>query len=141
MSFTAIPRAAVDVIDGAGPALALLTALVSDPLADETLVIVLDRHQRGRAVVHVTGTADPDRVVGVLDVLLEASPAGGDIGSVVVASVRPDPAAHFDLDDFDRWLEMSDAAERAGVELLEWFVIGPGMVTVPRDLLGEPPRW
>jgi hypothetical protein len=35
---------------------------------------------------------------------------------------------------------MSDIAEQAGVELLEWFVIS-GDVTCPRDQLGEPPRW
>ncbi len=42
--------------------------------------------------------------------------------------------------DVDRWLELSDLAEQAGVELLEWFVIGDA-ITCPRDLLGEPPRW
>ncbi len=35
---------------------------------------------------------------------------------------------------------MSDLTSAAGVELVEWFVIGDD-IHCPRDLLGEPPRW
>jgi hypothetical protein len=35
---------------------------------------------------------------------------------------------------------MSDVTSAAGVELVEWFVIGDD-IHCPRDLLGESPRW
>ncbi len=54
---------------------------------------------------------------------------------------RPSAPAGGPLEgDGDRWLEMSDLTSAAGVELVEWFVIGDD-IHCPRDLLGEPPRW
>ena len=75
----------------------------------------------------------------MIECLLDPDRHGGRVGAMIVASVRP---AHHDPDasDIDRWLEMSDLTEQAGIELLEWFVISEG-VSCPRDLLGEPPRW
>jgi len=32
-------------------------------------------------------------------------------------------------------------AETHGIELLEWFVVGPHGAECPRELLGEPERW
>ena len=43
--------------------------------------------------------------------------------------------------DVNRWFEASDIAADHGVELLEWFVVGPGGVVCPREVFGEPPRW
>ena len=65
---------------------------------------------------------------------------------IVVASVRPvalgaDEAAAVADGDIDRWFAASDIAADHGVELLEWFVVGPFGVICPRELLGERPRW
>ena len=62
----------------------------------------------------------------------------GRLGALVMATVRPGGGPL--EDDGDRWLEMSDLTSAAGVELVEWFVIGDE-IHCPRDLLGEPPRW
>lgn len=138
-----LPRPSVDRIDGAGPALAVFAAAARRPLEHETLALVLDAEHRGRALLQVRHTAARDRVLGVLDAVLAALRHAGDAVAVVLATVRPDgpPGASDDPADVDRWLEMSELAERAGVELLEWFVIGSGCVSCPRDRLGEPPRW
>ena len=64
--------------------------------------------------------------------------ATGRLGALVLATVRPGQGAL--AGDGDRWLEMSDLASAAGVELVEWFIIGAD-IHCPRDLLGEPPRW
>ena len=42
--------------------------------------------------------------------------------------------------DVDRWLGMCDLADAAGLELIEWYVVGAA-VRCPRDLVGMPPRW
>jgi hypothetical protein len=139
-----LPRAGIDTIDDAGAALSTLLMALHRPLRAETIVLVLDESRRGRTIVVVTGTHDPDSVIEVVECLTQGMEYPG---AIVVGSVRPeapdapdaapDPAA---CGDVDRWLEMSEIASLVGVELLEWFVIGRS-VRCPRDELGEAPRW
>jgi hypothetical protein len=138
-----LPRAGVDVIDDATSALAMISATIHRPMRPETILLLLDEARRGRSIVVVTGTVDPDAVVEIVECITQGVDAD-ELGAIVIASVRPSVAAGGDRatesGDVDRWLEMSDIASAAGVELLEWFVIGRG-VSCPRDRLGEPPRW
>lgn len=138
-----VPRAGVDPIDSEASALATITLALHRPLRPETIVVLLDDARRGVAIVAVDGTREPDDVVGVVECLVERSVHRGRVAAMTVATVRPCRAADDTplLDgDVERWLEMSDIAETAGIEVLEWFVIGRS-VECPRDLLGEPPRW
>jgi hypothetical protein len=136
-----LPRAGIDTISCAETALLTLAMAIQQPLRAETVTLLLDDERRGIAVAVVSGTHQPDDVLEVVECFTRSAAHGGRVGSIVVASVRPavtDDATT--ATDVDRWLEMSDIAEQAGVELLEWFVIGAD-VTCPRDRLGEPPRW
>ena len=137
-----LPRAGVDAIDCAEAALLTLAMAIQQPLRAETVTLLLDDQRRGIAVAVVSGTHRPDDVVEVVECFTRSSAHGGRVGSIVVASVRPNDDDPDDDDDtdVDRWLEMSAIAEQAGVELIEWFVIN-GAVRCPRDRLGEPPRW
>ena len=144
-----LPRAGVDAIECAETALVTVAMAIQQPLRAETVSLLLDDQRRGIAVAVVSGTDQPDDVLEVLECFTRSATHGGRLGSIVVASVRPtdddDDDDNDDDDvvagsDVDRWLEMSDIAEQAGVELLEWFVIS-GDVRCPRDQLGEPPRW
>ena len=136
-----LPRAGVDTISCAETALLMLAMAIQQPLRAETVALLLDDQRRGIAVAVVSGTHQPDDVLEVVECFTRSAAHGGRVGSIIVASVRPDPADEATTaTDVDRWLEMSDIAEQAGVELLEWFVIG-GDVTCPRDQLGETPRW
>jgi hypothetical protein len=136
-----LPRAGVDTISCAETALLTLAMAIQRPLRAETVTLLLDDQRRGIAVAVVSGTQQPDDVLEVVECFTHSAAHGGRVGNIIVASVRP---GHSDdatsAADVDRWLEMSDIAEQAGVELLEWFVIS-GDVTCPRDRLGEPPRW
>jgi hypothetical protein len=136
-----LPRAGVDPITDAESAFVTASMAVHRPLRPETVVVLLDDARCGLAIAVVTGTEHPDDVIEVVECL--ANPCALDVGAMVVATVRPrgadDPTSGA-TSDVDRWLEMSDLADQAGIELLEWFVIGPN-VTCPRDQLGEPPRW
>ena len=136
-----LPRAGIDTIDCAETALLTLAMAIQQPLRAETVALLLDDQRRGITVAVVSGTHQPDDVLEVVECFTRTAAHGGRVGSIIVASVRPgrtDEATA--ATDVDRWLEMSDIAEQAGVELLEWFVIGEH-VTCPRDQLGELPRW
>lgn len=140
-----LPRAAIDPIDSASAALAVVKLALHRPLTHETIVLVLAPDRRGQTIVVVDGTADPDSMVGIVEHFAEAGALAGGGGCLVVATVRP-AGGPLPGDD-ERWLEASDIAERAGVELLEWFVVGGDHSSpevsawCPRDLLGEAPRW
>ncbi|MDQ3469791.1 MAG: hypothetical protein M3487_08515 [Actinomycetota bacterium] len=139
-----VPRAGVDVIDAAEPALAVVRLAMAQPLVAETVALILDGDRRGRSIVVVDGTVEPDAVVAVVERLAESVAASGEPGALVVATVRP--CAALLPDDADRWTKVGEIADLVGVDLLEWFVIGRhegGPVTVwcPRDLLAEPQRW
>ena len=151
-----LPRAGLDPITDDHTALAIIALSIQRPLRPETIVVVLDHEHCGIGIVVVTGTAQPDDVIGVIECLAAAATYDGRAGGLIVASVRPPdarayPAAAGPQDgegadarlaerDLDRWLEMSDLAEQAGFELFEWYVIGAD-IERPRDRLGEPPRW
>lgn len=132
-----LPRAGIDPIDHPDTALAALALAVGRPLRSETVLLLLDEARCGRAIVTVSGTAEPDQVVEVVECIAQGN-GSEHLGAIVVASVRP--VGGDDPGDVDRWLEMSDIAESAGVELLEWFVIGR-TISCPRDRLGAAPRW
>ena len=134
------PRAGVDPIDDAVTALSVIRLAVHRPPIAETVALVLDSERRGRTVVVVDGTDEPDAVLDVVEHLAESIAETGDGGALVIATVRP--GGHPLEADEDRWLEASDLAEALGVELLEWFVLdGNGGTWSPRDLIAEPPRW
>lgn len=130
------PRARIDPIDGRARALELLLASLADPPVDETVVLVLDDARCGVAVISVAGTDRPEHVIDVVEFL--AHPTNVDAAALVVASSRPGGGI---VDgDGDRWLEMCDLAETAGLELVEWFVVGAA-ISCPRDLWAAQPRW
>jgi hypothetical protein len=136
------PRAGIDPIDHHESGLMTVALACHTPPQPETVVVYLDDDRRGVSIVTVTGTDEPDAVVDVVERLTHPLVHDGRIAAVVVATVRttPDDAATAER-DIDRWLEISDAAEQHGVELVEWYVLGPLGARCPRDELGELPRW
>jgi hypothetical protein len=133
-----VPRPYVDRIADEVTALALLSVVTASPPRPETIAVLLDDQRRGISVFVVSGTTSPDAVLDVVDVIGAAAQVDDLLGGILLASVRPGGAV--EADDVDRWLGASDALERRGVELVEWFVIGE-TVECPRDLLGAAPRW
>ena len=136
-----IPRARVQPLRRDG-AIALLNASIDRPPRPETILLLLDDDRRGVSIVTVTGTDEPDQVVGVIEHVLEAVAATDsvavEIGSMVVATVRP--GGGLEPGDGDRWFEMCDLSDDHGIELVEWFVFGRSL-SCPRDQVGAPPRW
>jgi hypothetical protein len=104
----------------------------------ETVVILLDQHRRGRSIFNVDGTDHPDAVLAVAEWSIDLAGRSPGVGGAIVASVRPHGGD--DLDDVERWLDLDERFERAGIELIEWYVVGRS-VSRPRTLIGEPDRW
>lgn len=137
-----MPLAGVDPIDSEPVALCVLDMVVSRPLRHETIVLFLDQQRRGITFMVVSGTIAFDSLFDVIDVIVDQGVEFDELGAVVLFTVRPPVPGVADLHelDVDRWLEASAMLDDAGIELLEWFVVGAS-ITSPRDLLGEPPRW
>ena len=134
-----VPRAGLDPIESAFDALSLVSLVMRHPLEFETIAFLLDDQRCGTTITVVSDTDDPDTAIGITEALSTAALAVPYLNSLVIASIRPDSATI--PGDIDRWLEASAMAESFGIELIEWFVIGPSGPECPRDLLGEPERW
>ena len=132
------PRGGVDPVDSADAALAVIRLAISRPLRSETIALLLESDLRGRTIVIVDGTEEPDSLLEVVERLVEAmASSSADVatdGCLVLATVRPDGGP--EPGDGDRWLEASELAELAGVELLEWFVISTTPVRPRRGARG-----
>jgi len=135
-----LPRAGIDPIDSEFMALSMLSLMIDAPMRSETVVMLLDHEHRGISLLVVSRTVPFDSLFDVIDVVIQSQHP--ELGAIVVATIRPPAPGVPDLDehDVDRWLEASEMVEDAGLELLEWFVIG-ATVNCPRDLVPEPPRW
>lgn len=126
------------ITDAVG-ALRLISLAIHQPLQSEIVAFLLDEAGRGGTIVVVTDAHVPDAVLSVVETMCLAAAADEDLSRLVVASIRPNAATS--PGDIDRWLEASAIADVHGVELIEWFVIGPAGPECPRDLLGESDRW
>jgi len=134
----AIPRAHRDPLRSPFDALLLIMLLLEHDAQNETLVLVLDDARRGIAVMRVTGTGDPDTLLGVVDQVAEASRASSEAAAIVLVSARQCSAVG--IDDMHRWHEADESCADADLELIEWFVVG-NEVTCPRVLCGVDSRW
>jgi hypothetical protein len=102
----------------------------------------LDRDRRPLTMFIVEQcAATAAHVILALDALLDAiSGVSTPLNAVIVAASRPDPpGGGVTLDDLDAWPLMREHCTRAGVELLEFFVLSDGVVDAVGDVLGSPP--
>lgn len=141
-----VPRAGRDPVRSLTDFLALVRAAASDPLRHEMLGLLLDDGGRGSTIV-VVDDVPPGHDHAVLDlaeVLAEAGASSPVVSTVLLASVRPRAATADALlhpGDVDIWVELDDLVDSYDLRLVEWAVVGPAGVALPRELLGAPARW
>jgi hypothetical protein len=146
-------------VTDAEAALAVVRLAASDPPRAETVVLFLDDAHVGRACCIVSGTTAPDDVFDVGALAAEAAGRSPDIHAVVLATMRAgeapgasaagpledDAAREHDRgpeDDVARWRALLELFDEVGVELLDWFVIRPGVrVLSLRAFTGMPSQW
>jgi hypothetical protein len=133
-----------DPIRTALDAIAVVSLVIHRPLEAETIAFFLDENSRSNVITVVSGTTDPDSVLSVAECMAMVADRSPTLCGVVLASVRPSAPPNLAATlpgDIDRWVEANEIIESHGVELIEWFVVGPAGVDCPRELLGEPERW
>ena len=125
-------------------AIAVVSLAIHRPLEAETIAFLLDENSRSNVITVVSGTTDPDSVLSVAECMSLAGARSPTLCGVVLATVRPEAAPNLPATlpgDIDRWIEASEITESNGIELIEWFIVGPAGIDCPRELLGEPQRW
>jgi hypothetical protein len=110
------------------------------PLETETIAFFLDETSRSSTITIVSGTTEPDSVLSIAECMALAGAGSATLCGLVLATVRPDTSGMLP-GDIERWLEAGSITDSYGIELIEWFIIGPAGVECPRRLLGEPDRW
>jgi hypothetical protein len=133
-----------DPIRSSLDAIAVVSLVIHRPLEAETIAFFLDDLSRSNTITVISGTVDPDSVLTVAECMAMAGSSVAALCGVVLATVRPDAPPNVGATlpgDMDRWIESDQMLEAHGIELIEWFVIGPSGVDCPRELLGEPERW
>ena len=140
-----VPHARRDPIRTAADALAVVSLASASPPRWETIAFLLDSGYRGTGqFTVVSDTIDGDSVIRIAEVMGEVGALCSDAGDVdcafvVIASVRP--GSGLEQPDAFRWYSASDIIDDRGLELIEWFVLGPNGVELPRELVGDPERW
>lgn len=133
-----LPRGGVDPIASFYDALRLVIFSMSAPLREQILVITLDAERRGHNILVVNDTSDPNALLAIVDMITNSAAGDPHIHGLIAASVRPGGGVHYD--DLDRWDEADDICESAGIDLVEWLVLGD-TIGCPRQLCGSGTRW
>lgn len=120
-------------------ALRVVSMAMRLPLEAETIAFFLDDCSCSNTITVISGTVDPDSIVAVAECVAIAGSRVPSLCGVVLATVRPNGGLL--SGDLDRWQLIDEVTEAQGIELVEWFIVGPTRVESPRGLLGEPERW
>ncbi len=133
-----------DPIRSSIEAIAVISLVIHRPLEAETIAFFVDESGRSNLITVVSGTTEPDSVLTVAECMALAASQLPGLCGLVLASVRPACTPNLPATmpgDIDRWVEANEISDSYGIELVEWFVVGPSGVDCPRELLGEPERW
>ena len=129
------------VVADLADALAVIARVVADPARTETIAVLLDRSRRPGAYLVVDGCGSVGAVGELADLVLATAgdPAAG-VAAAVLATVRPDAAAP---DPGDHWwcFYLCDGFDDAGVDLLDWLILGRGGPVSMAELTDSRSRW
>jgi hypothetical protein len=96
--------------------------------------LLADHRLRAHTALCIDGAADTEQVMHVAELIVSAStpvPIGTarTLDAFVLATFRPDVNGGTTDADERTWFELRCRADDAGLDLLDWFVICPDMVT------------
>jgi hypothetical protein len=122
-------------------ALQLVAALLHPCGRPETAVIWLAADRTGLGCVVVEDIEDPEEVVHLVRALAAACTEGGPAAAVVLATHRPGWGPEADTFDECAFDEAEAVLAKAGVELVDWFLVDEGEAVSMAEHLGLGPRW
>lgn len=110
-------------VRGPVDALALVSLAAATPARAETICLLMDASRRGGTCVVVDGTEADDVIHEIAELVIGGVADSGVVDAVVLATVRPGRPSPTN-DDHWRWFELRDLFDDAGIDLLDWFVLG-----------------
>lgn len=126
-----VPRPLIDPITSLVEALSVVSLALTRPRRDSTFVLVLDNEHRG---IHLFRTA-PLNKCSIHRIIYECSHVPS-VNGVFITSVRiTQPVSPYDSDIF---INSAHTLASAGIQLIDWAVIGAGGLYCPRTLLNLP---
>lgn len=131
-----VPRAHRDPINSATQALSVFSLAITRPLRSETFVLMMDRHHRGVGLIALNDGGD---LRTIIDHIVGKCAAENTARAVAIASVRPrgQSPVHYGSE----WSTARNICQRAGVQLVDWFIVSCRGVHCPRFVTGEPTAW
>jgi hypothetical protein len=112
----------------------------ADITRPEVLALLLDDERRGLACV-VVGGDRPVPLDEAVELLAEVARRATVVAAVALATVSPTEPAPPSVGDGCQLAEFHSRLGTVGVELLDWFVIGPGVARSVAEECGAPWRW
>jgi hypothetical protein len=130
----------IDTPDDARHALALAT---DDGRLDCVVVACVDSCRLPLTMFVFDGRPqlDDDLELAVDAVVAAAASTDSPLSSIFLGSSRPTAEPGPTPDDERRWVRMADTCRDAGVELLDWFLLGRGAVCSVAEGLEPGPGW
>ena len=104
-----------------------------------TLAVLMEDTGLPGTCIAVDGGGHPDAVFTVSITVTAKCLRNPHVAGVVLASFRP--TLRPDCEDIDRWFELVNDFEQIGVDLLEWFILGPGFAVGMRAMTGCRSAW
>lgn len=137
-----VPRAHRDPITSASAALTVFSLAITRPLRPETLVLIMRKDHRGIGLVALeTG----EHLSLLIDDVISHCVSQESAQAVAIASVRVQWPSHFDgADQPDGAAELAGAREschRAGIQLVDWFIVANHGVHCQRVTNREGSLW
>jgi hypothetical protein len=131
-----VPRAHRDPINSATQALSVFSLAITRPLRPETLVLMMSHDHRGVGLIALNNGGD---LRSLIDHIVGKCAAENTARAVAIASVRPH--LHSQFHSAIEWTKANEICQRAGVQLVDWFIIGRHGVNRPRIVAHEPDAW
>ncbi len=137
-----VPRAHRDPITSASAALTVFSLAITRPLRPETLVLMMRKDHRGVGLVALETS---EHLSLLIDDVISHCVSQVSAQAVAIASVRPQWPARFDgAGALDGAAELTGAREscyRAGIQLVDWFIVANHGVHCQRVINREGSLW
>ena len=131
-----VPRAHRDPINSATQALSVFSLAIARPLRPETLVLMMNHDHRGIGLFALNSGAN---LCTLIDHIVGKCASEDTARAVAIASVRPQRQSQPQGDS--EWTSARAICQRAGLQLVDWFVISRHGVHRPRLVTREPSEW
>lgn len=129
-----VPRPLIDPITSLVEALSVVSLALTRPRRNSTFVLVLDDKHRG---IHLFRTT-PLNKCSIHRIIYECSHVPSVKGAFITSARITQPVSPYDSDIF---INSAHTLASAGIQLIDWAVIGAGGLYCPRTLLNLPDPW